>query len=456
MNGEISLKAAIGQKKSHYQTQNRYKNIESRFDGTKIGGERLPLARTPLLATPSPRGSAPKTPKKLTFIELFSGIGAFYQAITNIVPNAKCVFAADINKDCAKVYKLNYGIESLCDLTKIETNSIPDHDFCFFSPPCQAFSKGGKRLGFEETRGTLIFEVFRILKSKIERGKPPKYILMENVRNLVSHDKGNTIRVILKGLHELGYRTPELPLILSPHQFGIPQLRERAFLPGIYDPENVHIPLNFDMGRLLSKNDNNIFSIIDEKDFDKTLQIRKEDIRTIDAWNEFYHAIDLKVIGFPVWADYFHSDKDISHFPNWKKDFIHKNEELYKRNKDFIDNWAEKWKVFTEFTPTQRKFEWQCGTNIKDISEALIQFRPSGMRVKVPTVAPALVAMVQTPVLGKLKRKLSLKECLRLQSFPDDFNFGEQSLHECYKQLGNSICVTVVQEVTKKLLEKEI
>ncbi len=75
------------------------------------------------------------------------------------------------------------------------------------------------------------------------------------------------------------------------------------------------------------------------------------------------------------------------------------------------------------------------------------------MRVKVPTVAPALVAIVQTSVIGKHKRKLSLKECLRLQNFPDDFNFGNQSEYECYKQLGNSICVKVLEEVTKKLLK---
>ena len=75
------------------------------------------------------------------------------------------------------------------------------------------------------------------------------------------------------------------------------------------------------------------------------------------------------------------------------------------------------------------------------------------MRVKVPTVAPALVAMVQTSVIGRLHRKMSLKECLRLQDFPDNFNFGNQTSHECYKQLGNSICVKVLEQVTKKLLE---
>lgn len=386
--------------------------------------------------------------KEFKYIELFSGIGAFTQAIERIIPEAKCVFAADINQACANIYKLNYGVDSLCDLTKKDEKEIPDHDLCFFSPPCQAFSKGGKRLGFEEARGTLIFEVFRILKEK-----KPKYILMENVRNLVSHDNGNTIKVILNGLHELGYRTPALPLILSPHQFGIPQLRERAFLPGIYDPQNSNIPLEFDLGKLKTKEENNIFNIIDASNDDKSLKIRKEDETTIKAWDDFYKNIDVKVIGFPIWADYFHSSEDISQFPKWKQDFVRKNEDLYKRNKDFIDSWAKKWNVYSTFTPTQKKFEWQCGTKIESVYDGLIQFRPSGMRVKVPNAAPALVAMVQTSVIGKLKRKMSLKECLRLQDFPDNFDFGEQTLHESYKQLGNSICVKVLQKVTEKLLE---
>ena len=394
-----------------------------------------------------------KCKNNLKYIELFSGIGAFHQAIHRILPEAECVFAADINKDCANIYKLNYKIDSLCDLTKIDANEIPDHDFCFFSPPCQAFSKGGKRLGFEEARGTLIFEVFRILKSKIENGKPPKYILMENVRNLVSHDNGNTIQVILKGLHELGYQTTELPLILSPHQFGIPQVRERAFLPGVYKPEKSDIPLNFDLGNLLKKEQNNIFSIIEEDNNDESLKIRHEDEITIQAWEEFYHGIDLKTIGFPIWADYFHSSEDISKYPKWKKVFIEKNESLYQRNKQFIDSWANKWNVYTSFTPTQRKFEWQCGENVKSIYDALIQFRPSGMRVKVPNVAPALVAMVQTSVIGKYKRKLSLTECLKLQDFPTTFDFGNQNKHESYKQLGNSICVKVLEKVIEKLME---
>lgn len=384
----------------------------------------------------------------MKYIELFSGIGGFTQAIERIDSNAECVFAADINEACANVYKLNYGIESLCDLTAKSEKEIPNHDFCFFSPPCQAFSKGGKRLGFEEARGTLIFEVFRILEEK-----KPKYILMENVRNIVGHDNGNTIKVIIEALHELGYRTPKTPLILSPHHFGIPQLRERAFLPGIYDLANTSIPLDFDMGQLKSKEENNIFQVIDEKEDNDSLKVREEDLVTMKVWDDFYHNIKQKVIGFPVWADYFKECVDTRGFPSWKLEFVRKNQELYRNNKKEIDQWAKRWQVYEQFTPTQKKFEWQCGTRISSVFDGLIQFRPSGMRVKLPTVAPALVAMVQTSVIGKFQRKMSLKECLRLQDFPDNFNFGNQSLHESYKQLGNSICVKVLEKVARKLIE---
>ena len=165
--------------------------------------------------------------------------------------------------------------------------------------------------------------------------------------------------------------------------------------------------------------------------------------------------IDIKVIGFPIWADFFFDSADTTDFPKWKLEFVRKNQDLYKRNKSFIDTWINKYDIFNSFTPTQRKFEWQAGENLKSVYEGLIQFRPSGMRVKIPNTAPALVAMVQTSVIGKYERKISLKESLRLQDFPEDFDFGKQTQHECYKQLGNSICVKVLEEVTRKLLEIE-
>lgn len=387
----------------------------------------------------------------INYIELFSGIGAFTQAIENLnYVNSKCVFAADINKQCAKVYKTNYDVDSLCDLTKKDEKEIKEHNFCFFSPPCQAFSKSGKQKGFEDSRGTLIYEVFRILDKH-----KPKYILMENVRNLVSHDDGKTIRVILDSLHNIGYRTTIDPLILSPHYFGVPQTRERAFLPGIYDPKNVDKPLTFDFPDFISKDKCCLYDIIDHSyDNDESLAISKHEEMVLSAWDEFYKGIDLNIIGFPVWYDYFH-DKDMTdEMPKWKKDFIMKNKDLYNRNKAFISEWEKKYNFLSDFTPTQRKFEWQAGIKINSIWEGVIQSRPSGIRVKAPTTLPALVAIVQIPIIGKLKRRLSVRECANLQSFSQEF-IPDDNRQQAYKQFGNSINVKVLQEVLDRLLKYE-
>ena len=386
--------------------------------------------------------------KKIKYIELFSGIGAFTQAIESLeYVDSECVFAADINEQCANVYKNNYNVESLCDLTKKNENDIQKHNFCFFSPPCQAFSKSGKQLGFEDARGTLIYEVFRILNKH-----KPKYILMENVRNLVSHDNGKTIQVILSSLHSLGYRTTDKPLILSPHYFGVPQTRERAFLPGIYDPENVDKPLNFRFNEFRKKDECNLECIIDHSfDNDITLRITEHEELVLNAWDEFYKGIDLNIIGFPIWYDYFYKKSIDENMPNWKKDFIRKNRELYLRNKAFISTWEEKYNYLKDFTPTQRKFEWQAGTKIKSVWDGVIQSRPSGIRVKAPTTLPALVAIVQIPIIGSLKRRLSVRECANLQSFANDFK-PDDNRQQAYKQFGNSINVTVLKEVLDRLL----
>ena len=175
--------------------------------------------------------------RKFKFIDLFSGIGGFHQALASF--GGECVLASDIDANAIKVYKNNYGIDSNINVRDIKNEDIPDHDVLCAGFPCQAFSKAGKQEGFmDQTRGTLFFEVARILNAK-----HPKYILLENVRNLVSHDNGHTYEVICDTLKKLGYRIPAEPLILSPHQFGVPQVRERVYIPGIYDPKNSDKPL---------------------------------------------------------------------------------------------------------------------------------------------------------------------------------------------------------------------
>jgi DNA (cytosine-5)-methyltransferase 1 len=169
---------------------------------------------------------APKKPK-FKFIDLFAGIGGFRLALQNL--GGKCVFTSEWDKYSKQTYKANFGELPFGDITKPLTKSyIPDgFDVLCAGFPCQAFSIAGKRGGFEDTRGTLFFDVAEIIKSK-----RPKAIFLENVKGLRSHDKGKTLTTILNVLREdLGYYIPE-PQVMNAKKFGVPQNRERIFIVG--------------------------------------------------------------------------------------------------------------------------------------------------------------------------------------------------------------------------------
>lgn len=385
--------------------------------------------------------------KKFKYIDLFSGIGGFHQAMDQL--GGECVFSSEIDKYAIETYKKNYNIDASHNVLEsdYEDSRIPDHDVLCAGFPCQAFSKAGKRLGFDdETKGTLFFEVERILSNH-----KTKYIVLENVRNLVSHDHGNTWKTIYNHLKALGYRLTPKPIIISPHQLGIPQLRERVVILGIYDPDNADKDLDIHFDKGIKKDENNIYSILEDEPVDSKYYISEYEEKVLAAWDEFYRGINRDVLGFPVWADYFVKEAD-EMMPDWKKTFIRKNNELYNENKMFIDAWLYKYDNLKEFTPTHRKFEWQAGKSIKSIWEGIIQFRPSGVRVKKPTCFPALVAIVQIPIIGERKRRLTVREAARLQSFPDSF-MPDDNDQQAYKQFGNAVNVEVIKLAAKKLFE---
>ena len=169
---------------------------------------------------------APKKPM-FKFIDLFAGIGGFRLALQNL--DGKCVFTSEWNKYSKQTYKTNFGEVPFGDITKSKTKSyIPDNfDVLCAGFPCQAFSIAGRRGGFEDTRGTLFFDVAEIIKKK-----QPKAIFLENVKGLRNHDKGKTLATILNVLREdLNYYVPE-PQILNAKEFGVPQNRERIFIVG--------------------------------------------------------------------------------------------------------------------------------------------------------------------------------------------------------------------------------
>lgn len=171
----------------------------------------------------------PSKNNTIKFIDLFCGIGGFRIAAEEVCREKKalpvCVFSSDIDPDAQKAYEKNFGERPKGDITKINEFDIPDHDILFAGFPCQAFSICGNMKGFKETRGVLFFDIARILQAK-----RPKAFILENVKMLKNHDKGNTLKRILKTLNDLGYRVSFE--ILNALDFGLPHKRERIFIVG--------------------------------------------------------------------------------------------------------------------------------------------------------------------------------------------------------------------------------
>lgn len=226
-----------------------------------------------LIEIPFPAVSKPK----FSFIDLFAGIGGFRMAFQNL--GGECVFSSEWDEQAQKTYFANYGEYPFGDITKEETkNFIPENfDILCAGFPCQAFSLAGKRRGFEETRGTLFFDVAEIL-----RRRQPKAFFLENVKGLAIHDGGKTLQVILNTLDEVGYVVPE-PQIVNAMYFGVPQHRERLYIVG----------------------------------FRKDLGIKKEDFHYPEQKNVTKHFIDIRE-DHPVPAKYYLSTQYLQTLENHK------------------------------------------------------------------------------------------------------------------------------------------
>lgn len=170
-----------------------------------------------------------KSERTLRFIDLFCGIGGFHLAADQVAKErnikAECVFASDIDADAQKVYTANFNMTPAGDITQISEHDVPDHDVLFAGFPCQAFSICGDRKGFEDTRGTLFFDVARILDAK-----RPRAFVLENVKQLRTHDGGQTLKTIMRTLYQIGYHAQYK--VLNALDYGLPQKRERILIVG--------------------------------------------------------------------------------------------------------------------------------------------------------------------------------------------------------------------------------
>lgn len=186
---------------------------------------------------------------KFTFIDLFAGIGGIRMGFE--YAGGECVFTSEWDESAQKTYQANFGEIPYGDITKINPEEIPSFDMLLAGFPCQPFSQAGLKKGFGDIRGTLFFDIARIIKYH----KPP-VVFLENVRNLAGHDKGNTLKVIINTLEELGYRVSYS--ILNAKEFGLPQNRARLYIIGFKDNVDFKFPEP-------SKNKTRVFDILDEK-----------------------------------------------------------------------------------------------------------------------------------------------------------------------------------------------
>ena len=412
----------------------------------------------------------------VTFIDLFAGIGGFHAAGESF--GWDCVFANEIDPAAAAIYELNWkqpALGNIHDHTRgVKKKPIPAHDVLFGGFPCQPFSKSGKQLGMEEDRGSLFHDIAYILDKH-----KPSLVVLENVRNIAGPRHAHEWKYIIEKLRELGYRVSSKPFVVSPHKIppsygGTPQARERVFIVGTKLPTKRHplagddTPLKFptdfegwDIGNWDLFND---LPLEPNSSANKLkYRLSNDEVEILDAWNDLVtemliHRDGLRLPGFPLWSDLwgkkplYQKDKKA---PDWKKDFEAKNEQFYDEHKKIIDQWLSKHPEIRSTTPSKRKLEWQA-QDMKSLWDGLIHFRPSGIRVKRPTYVPALVAITQTTIIGKYKRRITPIEAARLQGMADSFTFGDQSDVMSYKQLGNGVAVGAVYQVIKAAVERDM
>lgn len=417
--------------------------------------------------------------EQITYIDLFSGLGGirigFEQALMEKGLSGKCVFSSDIKEPAIKAYKDNFGENSKCDITKINPSNLPNFDFLLAGFPCQAFSQAGLGLGFQDTRGTLFFDVAKILLEK----KPIGFVL-ENVEGLVNHDKGKTFKVIKNTLEELGYDIDTK--VLNGKDFGLAQSRNRIYIIGIktgkikkldgfqknysvlkdiIDEEaeakdtdfTNKLLSHYDMEELYGKaikdkrgGDNNIHSwdielkgtvTSDQKDLlEKLLRQRRN-----KKWAELI-GIDW-MDGMPLTANMIKSFYLHDNLQYMLDDLVEKGYLVYEYPKKKVGNRRVKDETLEKgynIVTGKLSFEFSKILNPNEVA---------------PTLVATDVHKLGVPVKNGI-RSLTVKECLKLFGFPENYSLDNIKTSDALDLLGNTVCVPVIKAVSNKLIESYI
>lgn len=317
------------------------------------------------------------------------------------------------------MYKNNYGIEPLSDIKKINEKTMPDFDILCGGFPCQAFSNGGKKQCFNDERGLLFDEIVRIA-----RAKKPKFMFLENVKHILKVSNGKVIEYIKQKIAELGYHLQLFQI--SPHNFGIPQQRERVYFVcirnDIYNGTPIVLPtykgkIQFD--KFLDK----------KEDIDVKYFIKGDTLNVLESWDEMIRKFKVgeKISPTIMINDAYsgYTQEEFNNFPDWKKDYTTKNKPLLEQYKTEFDEWYSKYSSILQKREIYGKLEWQTGV-IKEndsIFNHFIQIRQSGIRVKKGQYFPTLVAISQIPIYGKEKDILHHGNVLDYNPFRSRLNW---------------------------------
>ncbi|MDQ7046842.1 MAG: DNA (cytosine-5-)-methyltransferase [Sulfurovum sp.] len=315
------------------------------------------------------------------FIDLFAGIGGFRTGFER--NGGSCVFSSEIDAHAQEMYRLNYNDEPFSDITKVDEREIPHHDVLLAGFPCQPFSIAGEKKGFNDTRGTLFFDIERILKEK-----QPKAVILENVKHFKSHDKGNTLKVVLTALEELGYTTHWQ--VLNAKDFSVPQNRERTIIVGALNG------IKFDFSKLERRDMTSIKDILEEDN--EAFEYLDESEYTLIE-NPKRQASGLIFVGY--------RNKKIR-TKGTRADTLHLSRVHKQPNRIYSSQGTH---------PT-------------------LSSQESGGRYFIYHDARV--------------RKLTLKECYRLMGFADEFkHIGSKAKR--YNRIGNSIVVPMVEAIAKEV-----
>ena len=460
-----------------------------------VWGLRLPKPNTPCAGRAALSWSSAKLenvqtdPAPFAFADLFAGIGGFHAMLSHA--GGRCVFVSEIDRQARATYLRNW-VDPLPEKLRPVINedittatpgegdgpvAVPAHDVLAAGFPCQPFSKSGHQRGMDEARGTLFWNIARVLQER-----KPAVVMLENVRNIAGPRHRHEWEVIIRTLREIGYRVSETPTIFSPHFLhpdlgGTPQVRDRVFILGtLIGPERVRAELAQGLAPMpvvprgpvaewipsLWKTE----SILDEDPTIERLseyQLGDTEIEWINTWDEFVKrfraSYNVRLPGFPLWLDDWRpiaeleARADFLDLPEWKQQLLRSNANFFEVHRPLIENWLKDFPQVLAFPASRRKLEWQA-QDLESLWDTVLQLRPSGIRAKAPTYLPALVAITQTSIFGPRKRRITPHEAARLQGLPTNFTFGNQPDRASYKQVGHGVSVGAAWYVFRNHVEQ--